>query len=279
MYTVMLLSLLLAGNPQAPAQAPATQKPPAAPASPAKPEAAPAPRATQPARRAPQRAARSGMAITVTNPEGATLAGVTVEVLGQSDRSGVTNESGQINFTGMQAGTYRVRFTGDMVIAFEREVSVRANQVADVDATLYPAPPPKVVTVAPEPGPAAAVATAAAPGPVGQPQLLSIVDLLDKEFIGRQPRRETLLSCSGDLRTTMIQLNEPQPERLYELSEASYYVLAGEGTVRLDGRDVRLETNGFVSVPRGVAHSFVRRGNRPFVLLATLSGEQCQEPR
>jgi mannose-6-phosphate isomerase-like protein (cupin superfamily) len=265
MHNALLLSLLLA----APAQTPAAQKPPA-PAT-AKPQPA-----AQPARRAP--AARAGMAITVTGPDGATIPGVGVEILGASDRSGMTNESGQVNFTGMQAGTYRVRFTGDEVIAFEREVTLRANQVADLDVTLYPAPPPRVVTVEADSGPEAAAAPAPE-SPAGQPQTLSIVDLLEKEFVGRQPRRETLLSCSGDLRTTMIQLNDPQPERLYDNSEASYYVLAGEGTLRLDGRETKLQTNGFVSVPRGVLHSFVRSGNRPFVLLATLSGTPCEEPR
>ena len=275
MRYALLLSLFL-GASELHAQAPSTQKP-AAPAGPAKPQPAPAqPRASQPARRAA--AARSGMAITVTDPSGATRPGVTVEVLGTSDRAGETNASGQISFVGMQAGTYRLRFSGDEVIAFEREVTLRANQVADVDVTLHDAPPAEVVTVEREPSRIEAPA-AAAPGPAGQPQTLSIVDLLEQEFIGRQPRRETLLSCSGDLRTTMVQLNEPQPSRLYETAEASYYVLAGEGTLRLEGRETNLETNGFVSVPRGVAHSFERRGNRPFVLLATLSGEPCEEPK
>lgn len=273
MRIALLLSLWLAGSLTVHAQAPATQKPPVSTAKP------PAPKpAAQPVRRATP--ARGGMAITVTNPSGATLPGIMVEVLGASDRSGETDASGQINFTGMQAGAYRLRFTGEEVIAFEREVTLRANQVADVDATLHPAPPPQVVTVAADPAPAAqAQAVPAAAGPVGEPQMLSIVDLLDREFVGRQPRRETLLSCSGDLRTTMIQLNDPQPERLYTSADAAYYVLGGEGTLTLNGRETKLQTNGFVSVPRGATHSFVRRGNRPFVLLSTLSGEPCEEPK
>jgi mannose-6-phosphate isomerase-like protein (cupin superfamily) len=273
MHNALLLSLLLAAPAVMSAQTPAAQKPPAP--TTAKPRPA-APGAAQPARRAPA-AARGGMAITVTDPNGATIPAVNVTIVGASDRSGTTNDSGQINFTGMQAGTYRLRFTGEAVMAFEREVALRANQVVDVDITLYPAPPPKVVTVEAESSPE----TAAPPvtGPIGQPQTLSIVDLLEQEFVGRQPRRETLLSCSGDLRTTMIQLNDPQPERLYDNSEATYYVLAGEGTLRLDGRETKLQTNGFVSVPRGALHSFVRSGNRPFVLLATLSGTPCEEAK
>jgi hypothetical protein len=284
MRILLLLSLLLAGVPgvlaQAPAQAPATQTKPPAPAKP-QPTPPPAqPAAPQTPRRAPQPAAgRSGMAITVTDMKGSTIPDVHVEVMGPTARMGETNGSGQINFPGLQTGTYRLRFTGDEVTPFEREVTLRAGQIADVDVTLNPAPPPKVISVPAEPAPAAPAPAANNMGPAGQPHTLSIVDLLEKEFIGRQPRRESLLACSGRLRTTMIQLNDPQPERLYADEEATYYVLAGEGTLRLNGRETRLETNGFVSVPRGTTHSFARRGNRPFVLLATLSGEPCEQPR
>jgi mannose-6-phosphate isomerase-like protein (cupin superfamily) len=216
------------------------------------------------------------MAMTVTDPNGATIPGVRVDVTGPTTRNGETNASGQVNFPALQAGTYRLRFSGDEVVDFEREVTLRAGQVADLDITLNPAPPPKVVTVAAEPAPSAPAATAL---PAGQPLSLSIVDLLDKDFVGRQPRRETLLSCSGVLRTTMIQLNEPQQERRYDMADMTYYVLAGEGAVRINDRETRLETNGFISVPRGATHSFTRRGNRPLVLLATLSGEPCEEAR
>src|SRR5688572_20259603 len=99
---------LLLGGTVAFAQAPA----------PAPKPAAPAPAAPAQARR-PAAAARSGMAITVTTPQGATLRGVEVEILGASDRRGETNASGQISFTGMQAGAYRVRFSGGGVITFE----------------------------------------------------------------------------------------------------------------------------------------------------------------
>jgi quercetin dioxygenase-like cupin family protein len=77
----------------------------------------------------------------------------------------------------------------------------------------------------------------------------------------------------------MIQLNETLPERLYDTGEATYYVLGGEGTSRIDGRESKLETGAFVSVPRGTTHSFTREGRRPLILLATLSGAPCEEVR
>ena len=58
-----------------------------------------------------------------------------------------------------------------------------------------------------------------------------------------------------------------------------YYVVAGEGAVRINGRDTALTAGSFVSLPRDTAHVLVRRGRRPLVLLATLSGEPCEQPR
>lgn len=219
------------------------------------------------------------MAITVTDSRGATLSGIRVEVLGASDRSGETDASGQINFTGMQAGAYRLRFSGDTVISFEREITLRAGQTADVDVTLNAAPRPPE----PEPPPAPAPPPPPPPpavGPAGQPQTLSIVDLVERELIGgNQPRRETLVACSGNTRTTLVQLNQDQPQRLYDSAEVSYYVVAGEGAVRLNGRDTALVAGSLVSLPRGTAHALVRRGRRPLILLTTLSGAPCEEAR
>jgi mannose-6-phosphate isomerase-like protein (cupin superfamily) len=246
---------------------------------------APAPKPAQPpapARRPPAPAARGGLAITVTDPQGATLGGVRVEVVGASDRTGETNASGQINFPGMQAGTYRLRFSGERVITFEKEIALRAGQVMDVDVTLHAAPPPAPSPAPPAPPPAPAPAVAPAPvvGPAGMPRTLSIVGLLEKELIpGNQPRRETLVSCSGNTRTTLVQLNQDQPDRLYDTAEVTYYIVAGEGAVRIAGRDTAVAAGGFVSVPRGTAHGLVRRGRRPLIVLTTLSGAPCEEPR
>jgi mannose-6-phosphate isomerase-like protein (cupin superfamily) len=109
---------------------------------------------------------------------------------------------------------------------------------------------------------------------------VSIVDLVERELIpGNQPRRETLVACSGNARSTLVQLNQDQPQRLYEDAEIGYYVVAGEGAVRVNGRDTALGAASFVSLPRGTAHMIVRRGRRPLILLATLSGEPCEQPK
>jgi mannose-6-phosphate isomerase-like protein (cupin superfamily) len=184
-----------------------------------------------------------------------------------------------VNFPGLQAGTYRLRFSGEQIISFEREVAIRANQVADVDVTLNAAPPPPEPPP-PPPAPEPAPAVAAAVGPAGTPQTLSIIDLVEREVIqANQPRRETLVSCSGNARTTLVQLNQDQPERLYDTAEVSYYVVAGEGALRIGGRDTAISAGSFLSIPRNTGHTLVRRGRRPLILLATLSGAPCEQPR
>jgi mannose-6-phosphate isomerase-like protein (cupin superfamily) len=53
------------------------------------------------------------------------------------------------------------------------------------------------------------------------------------------------------------------------------YVVGGEGTLRMNDRDVPLDAGTFVSVPRGTAYGFTRRGRNPLIVLATLGGEAC----
>ena len=277
MRAILMLSLaLLVSALPAWSQVALAQSTPGATPAPANPGAAPKP-APQPARRAAQPPARSGIAMTVVGPDAATIPDVTVEMTGPVTRDGVTDASGQLNFPGLQAGTYRLRFSGDAVVTFEREVTLRAGQIEKLSVRLNPAPPPPAPPPAPGPQqPPPKPAVAAAVGPLGEVQSVLVTDVLEDEFVGREPRRESLLACSGNMRTTMIQLNEPLPDRLYADADAIYYVLGGEGTVRLNERDTRIVTNGFVSVPRGATHAFTRRGNRPLILLAVLSGAPCE---
>jgi hypothetical protein len=309
MRNALLLSLLVAAfagaapggvaaqSQPAPAPKPATQQPPPAPKPTTPPVTqAPAPKPAPPAAAAPAPAggttaaptprrpatppvtSRAGMAITVTDSGGGTLVGVAVAADGPTARNGETNGSGQVNFPGMLAGVYRLRFEGNSVVAFEKEVTVRAGQVLAVDVMLTPAkklpPPPAPVPVAPPPPVAAAQS-----GPAGQAQQVSVPRVLEGDFVGKNPRRESLLSCSGNTRTTMLQINQPMPERMYSDADVVYYVIGGEGIMRLDGKESKLSLNDFISIPRGGSHSFERRGNRTLILLSVLGGEACDSPK
>ena len=272
MRTLFYLSLTVLVAHSSFAQTPTPPpKPAPAPATPA--PTAPAPRRAP----APAAASRAGIAMTVTDPRGLPIQGVQVTVAGPSDRNGETNDSGQLNFVAMQPGTYRIRFDSDKVISFEKEVVVRAGQTTSFDAVLNPAPPPPEAP--PPPAPAPVVATPAKVGPPGMPQVLSIVDLAEKQLSGNQARRETLVSCSGNTRTMLVVLNQDQPDRLYDGAEVEYYVVAGQGAVRLNGRDTPLSAGSYVSIPRNTTHGVVRRGNRPLILVSILSGEPCEQAK
>ena len=215
------------------------------------------------------------MMITVTDPQGATLPGVHVEAVGVADRAGDTDQSGTLRFTNLRAGTYRMRFSGEGVITFEREVAVRNGQTTDIDVTLNPNEDGEEE---PESAPQAETPLAAAPqlGPAGQPMTLDIPEFADRNLIRREPRRESSIACSGNARATLVQLNEPQPERLYDTAESMYYVVAGEGTIRVNGRESALAAGTFALVPRGASYSILRKGRNPIVLLSVLTGEPCQ---
>ena len=77
----------------------------------------------------------------------------------------------------------------------------------------------------------------------------------------------------------MLQVNQPTPERMYTDADVVYYVIGGEGTMKLNGKETKLSLNDFVSIPRGGSHSFERRGNRTLILLSVLGGEACDAPK
>jgi mannose-6-phosphate isomerase-like protein (cupin superfamily) len=214
------------------------------------------------------------MAITVSSPTGDTLENVHVEVTGPMARNGDTNAAGQVNFPGLPAGTYRLRFTGDDVVAFEREATLAGGRVTSVQVTLTPAEQRKAA-----PPPVAPAPKAPAVGPVGSPQWGSLTDLAKRALQTKPPRREVLLACSGNARSVLLLLTEDQAQRVYDAAESTYYIIDGQGTVTIGDRPGEVSAGSFVAVPRGQTFSITRRANKPLVMLWVLSGAQCEEAR
>ena len=214
------------------------------------------------------------MAITVTDSQGMTLPGVHVEVVGASDRSAETNGSGQANFTAMQAGTYRLRLSGERVITFEKEVSLATGKPLRASASLSAAPPPPPPPK-PEPAPAQ---PSTQPIPAGnyQPNVANFESWIDSSFIGRAPSKRLGAGCTASATSAMVQTNESIAERTRNDADETIYVVAGEGTLRMDGREHALNASSFVTIPRGTAHSIARRGSRPLMFVSTVSGPPCQ---
>jgi mannose-6-phosphate isomerase-like protein (cupin superfamily) len=261
MVNELLFSLLLAqAKPAAPQPQPTTP-----------PKAAPA----QPRRTTPARATTStvsGMAITATDGKGSPFADVTVELTGTDSRNGRTNGAGQLSFPGLKAGTYRLRFSGDGVTAFEREVTLKAGEIAQLPITLTAAAPPKVVA-APPPAPTAPPPPVV--GPVGEPQVGSVTRLADQQKNAKE-RREMLISCSGNTRNVLLVLTEEQPQRIYDGAESTFYVISGQGAAIVGKLQSLITAGSIIAVPRGTPFTLARQGRQPLAMLWTLSGEPCE---
>ena len=242
-----------------------------APASPTATTQAPRPRAVAP-----------GGAITsalffITDPAGASIEGVTVTVTGPVDREATSPAGGFTRVQGLRAGTYRVRFTRDGFITFEKEFSWRAGTATpELSITLNPAPK----GTAPPPAPPALVAappsTAPKLPPPGAPKTLSLPDFIEKNFIsGREAHKENMVGCSGIGQAVLWQVREPWDGRQHESADAMLYVIGGEGSIKLGGREVTVTAGSFAVVPRGTTYGFTRRGRNPLIVLAVLAGAPC----
>ena len=273
MRSALALMLVLAVPGAALAQTPPPQPAPTQP-TPA-PAAPPRPRAPRPA--APS-TATAVLTITVNDATGAPLADVTVTTIGPVEREGITTAAGQVRLLGIRAGTYRVRFEREGFYTFEKEVSWRAGTPAPVsDATLTAAPPPPPPPPVPEPAKLAA-ATHAPDLPAGKPGNLSVINFLERNELKREPQREDLIGCSGGASTWVWQIREPWLGRKHDSAELMLYIIGGEGTMSIEGRDIQVAASTFAVVPRGTTYGLTRRGRAPALyVLATLSGPPCAQ--
>jgi hypothetical protein len=261
---VVLLILTLLQVPPPPAK---TQ--PASPTSPA-----PATQTAKPKPRPASGATTSAMFF-ITDPSGAAIEGVDVRLTGPVDREATSPFSGPTRVQGLRAGTYRVRFTKDGFITFEKELIWRAGTAApEVAVTLNPAPEPP----APPPAPVAAKTEPAAPKlpPPGTPKSMPLIDFIEKNLIsGKEPQKENLIGCSGVGQALLWQIRDPWTGRQHESADLTLYVIAGEGTLKLGDRDVSVTNGGFAVVPRGTTYGLTRRGRNPLIVLAVLAGAPC----
>ncbi len=247
--------------------------------------AAPAPAAPPVRRPAPT---SSTVQVRVTDRTGAPAQGVQVTAEGAVSRDGVTDPAGQVQFRTMANGTYRMRASADRFVALEKEVVVRAGAAAaPVEFALSLAPSP--------PAPAAATATATAPATSASPEarltqapsaamaevkpgdlrILSIVEMWEKTPNPKEPSRLYPIACSGLDNTEMLVVRETFAAPADASVDRMLYVVGGEATLTVNGRD-QIVTNGWYAViPRGTAHAWTRRGRNPVVILSTTGGRPC----
>ena len=253
---------------QTPATAPA-QPPPPKPAAPAPAAQAPRPR--------PSGNATTTALLFITDGSGRAIENVTVNLMGPVDREVKSPPSGPTRVEGLRAGTYRVRFSHDQFITFEKEISWRAGtSPPEMSITLNAAPTPP-----PPPAPAPVVeapSTASAPKlpPPGAAKTVGIPEFLEKNFItNREPQKESLIGCSGVGQAMLWQIREPWTGRRHESADGMFYVVAGEGRLKLGEREFTVASGAFAVVPRGTTYNLSRSGRNPLMVLAVLAGAPC----
>jgi mannose-6-phosphate isomerase-like protein (cupin superfamily) len=262
MKAVLLAVLAVTWMSPAFAQGRATAQPAQPPtAQPQRPRASPA------ARPSPPR-------VTVRDQSGTGVPGAKLMVTGAASAEFTTDESGSATLTNFKDGTYRLRCEREGFVTLEREFVVRGPQTAAIDVTLNRAPAP-LVPVAPAPAPAPKPAAPPPIPPSGPPVSVSIPEFVDKNFIGREPLKESVLACNGLETVRLLQVRDPVAEHNHSNMDEVLYVVAGEGIIRLGTQPTNVSAGSLSVVPHGTPHTLERRGRNPLIVLSTLAGAPC----
>ena len=257
------------------AQTPPPAAPPAPTTSPRTQPPTTTPPTTAPPRTQPRATSTTGsLAVQVTDKSGNGIASVAVDVAGPVERSGQTAADGSVSFRSMRAGTYRLRFDHDRFITLEREVMMTRS--AEVSVSLNPAPPKTVTPPPPPPAPVEAPAEQRKLRAV-EPRQLSIPDFVERNLIGSEPQKTSLLACTDGGGARILQVKEPLNNQNNETADQLLYVVAGAGVVRVRDQSYKADPGWFVLIPRGVAHSIRREGRNPLIALTVAMGNACTE--
>jgi mannose-6-phosphate isomerase-like protein (cupin superfamily) len=276
------------GGQKTPAQTPpATQRPAGAQSQPAppKPPTAQTPAApgaqTPPAARRPRRRPAAEHVI-VRDFSGTPIEGVQVTVSGVGGTVPAENTEAMTAADGtallmLPDGQYRLRFEQDRFVTLEREVTIRNGEPSEIDIALRNAPPPPPPPPAPAPPPAPVRPAPRPAAPSGPPVTISIPSFLEKNFIGREPLKESILGCTPEAMTRLLQLHDPVAVHTHDDLDEILYVVAGEGTVRIRDTESKVTAGSLSIIPRGLPHGLQRTGKNPLIVLSTLAGAPCPQ--
>lgn len=213
--------------------------------------------------------------VSVKDPEGSPLVDsrLLISALAPAAAAGeigtfTTGAAGTAIVPNLKDGTYRVRCEHDGFVTLEHEFTVRGGAWNPVDLVLDAAPPP--------PPPPAPEPSAAAIPPAGPPVMISIIDFLDKNFIGREPIKESILACEPLETVRLLQMHDGIARHVHDRVDEIIYVVAGEGSAHISDAATPLRAGSLLVVPHGKEHSFDRAGKNPLVVLSTLVGVPCE---
>ena len=222
------------------------------------------------------------------------MSGVHVQVSGASTGQFTTDIEGTVRLPSMRDGSYHLLFERGGFTAVQRELTLRGGRPDVIDVVLSIAPPPEPPVLL-EPtsrplAPAPSASSESAPpavtssgaltsvGTAVREKTVSITSFLEKNFIGRQPLKESVLGCTTTARTRLLQLRDALAEHAHDTLDETLYVVAGEGALVVPKHDdVPLGPGSLAIIPSGVPHAIERHGKNPLILLSTLSGEPCHE--
>jgi mannose-6-phosphate isomerase-like protein (cupin superfamily) len=226
---------------------------------------------------APPRAASnpSTLSVHVTDKSGNGIANVAIALSGPVDRSGMSGPDGTLAFRSMRAGTYRLRFEHEGFVTLEREV-ILARGAGDVSVALNPSPVKPVVTPPPAPAPVVPRPSERTLRTV-EPRALGLVDFIDRNFIGAEPQKISLLACSDGGTARLIQVKEPLANQQDDTADQLLYVVAGGGVVRVKEQSYKAGSGWFIVIPRGAQHSIRREGRNPLIALVVAVGPSCTD--
>jgi mannose-6-phosphate isomerase-like protein (cupin superfamily) len=224
---------------------------------------------------APRPAARpASLIIQVTDALGSPLANTDVTAQGPVSREGTTGDDGALRLLNMRAGTYRLRFEREGSITLERELTLRVGESLTVDVALNPAP---AITKPEEPArPATPEPATKSLPPPGEPKVTPVPLFLEKNFVGREPRRDSSLGCTSTATATLHQLREAWINHTHDDADEWIYVVAGEGILRLGSSEQRVLAGTFSLVPHTVSHALLPQGRNPLIIISVLSGPPCK---
>jgi mannose-6-phosphate isomerase-like protein (cupin superfamily) len=225
-----------------------------------------------PARPRPRPQPAPTQVITIRDFSGSLLEGAHIVIKGPRTTDATTDQAGSAR-TSLADGSYRLHIEREGFVTLERDMLIKAGKPAEIEVALTAAPPPPPPPAPPPPPPAPAPRAA---GPAGSPVIVSIPAFLEKNFIGREPLKESGLGCTVDVTTRLLQLHDALASHAHTDLDEVLYVVAGDGAVRVQDRLTPIAAGSLTVIPRGVKHEVERRGKNPLILLSMLAGAPCR---
>lgn len=225
----------------------------------------------------PSSARYGSIDLTVTSQSGAFLADAHVRAEGPTSRQGSTGADGETVLANVTAGTYRCRIQRDGYVTLEKELVVKTGARTTAEAVLSPAMPSAAPAPAPASCPAPApVSTTSSNLVAGLPVTVSLVDqLADQLLKSKDAVAEHVIGCSGDTEAKLIRLTGGLESQTHANADVMLYMIAGDATLTMNGKDSNIGPGWFGLVPRGTTHTINRRGNKPLLVLSIESGQAC----